>query len=111
VPRISQGGLSLVRRTRFYEKVIKVKADVAAIHLKFVLAPDCSHSRSKAARKLKLMGDAQGGEALLRGEPLILRRGGNPPAPAFPSGNGKGDPIPCCRRLSLFHAHFVFGFF
>ena len=36
-------------------------------------------------------GIAQGGFALLRGEPLFLRRGGNPPAPAFPFGEtGKG---------------------
>src|ERR1700733_6312258 len=29
-----------------------------------------------------------------------FRRGGNPPAPAF-LGNGKGNQIPCCRRLFL----------
>ena len=30
----------------------------------------------------------------------FCRRGGNPPAPAFPLGEtGKGDPHPCCRRL------------
>ena len=48
-------------------------------------------------------GDSQGGEALLWGEPRLMRRGGNPPAPAFPErGNGKGAiPVPCCRRLLL----------
>ena len=38
------------------------------------------------------LGDRARGLALLRGEPPFLRRGGNPPAPAFPfRGNGKGD--------------------
>lgn len=32
------------------------------------------------------MGIAQGGGALLRGEPLLLRRGGEPSRPGFPSG-------------------------
>jgi hypothetical protein len=31
-----------------------------------------------------LWGIAQGGFALLRGEPPFLRRGGNPPRPGFP---------------------------
>jgi len=31
-----------------------------------------------------LLGDRARGLALLRGEPQFLRRGGNPPAPAFP---------------------------
>jgi hypothetical protein len=37
-------------------------------------------------------GDRARGLALLRGEPPFLRRGGNPPAPAFPFGEtGKGS--------------------
>jgi hypothetical protein len=39
----------------------------------------------------------------LWGEALSLRRGGNPPAPAFPWGNGKGSPkhfLFCGRRWS-----------
>src|SRR5258708_38498334 len=32
----------------------------------------------------------------------VLRRGGNLPRPGLPLGeNGKGDEIPCCRRLFL----------
>src|SRR5437879_3318758 len=47
----------------------------------------------------------KGAAALLWGEPRFLRRGGNPPAPAFPLGEtGKGDQIPCCRRLLAHHA-------
>jgi hypothetical protein len=102
--------LSFGRLTRFYEKVIKVKADVAAIHLKFALAPIAPLDK-RSSTKLKLMGDAQGGKALLRGEPLLLRRGGNHPAPAFPWGNGKGDSIPCCRRLLFYLADFASGSF
>jgi hypothetical protein len=50
-----------------------------------------------------LSGDSQGGGALLWGEPRFLRRGGNPPAPAFPGGEtGKGSSIPCCRRQFSF---------
>ena len=38
------------------------------------------------------LGDRARGLALLRGEPPFLRRGGNPPAPAFPFGEtGKGS--------------------
>jgi hypothetical protein len=44
----------------------------------------------RSSGKLKLMGDAQGGKALLLGEPLLLRRGENHPAPAFPGETGKG---------------------
>jgi hypothetical protein len=84
--RSSAAYLQHSRLTRFYEKVIKVKADVVAIHLKFVLAPDCSHSRSKAARKLKPMGDAQGGEALLRGGAADFAAWGEPARPGFPLG-------------------------
>jgi len=48
------------------------------------------------------------GEALLWGEPRLLRRGGNPPAPAFPggeTGKGRSDSLlpqalsaPCSHR-------------
>jgi hypothetical protein len=50
------------------------------------------------------LGDRARGLALLRGEPPVLRRGGNPPAPAFPKGKrerGNQITLPCCRRLGL----------
>ena len=41
----------------------------------------------------------KGASALLWGEPRFVRRGGNPPAAAFPFGEtGKGESLPCCRR-------------
>ena len=58
--------------------------------------------RPRAPRR----GIAQGGfqrsalKSLLRGEARCLRRGGNRPRPGLPLGEtGKGDQIPCCRRL------------
>jgi len=58
--------------------------------------------RPRAPRR----GIAQGGfqrsalKSLLRGEARCLRRGGNSPRPGLPLGEtGKGDQIPCCRRL------------
>src|ERR1700687_300583 len=58
--------------------------------------------RPRAPRR----GIAQGGfqrsalKSLLRGEARCLRRGGNHPRPGLPLGEtGKGDQIPCCRRL------------
>jgi hypothetical protein len=58
--------------------------------------------RSRGRRR----GIAQGGfqrsalKSLLRGEARCLRRGGNRPRPGLPLGEtGKGDQIPCCRRL------------
>ena len=103
---MSQRALSppVIGHCRFYEKVVKVKADVAAILIYFlsVAVPSTWPSISAMPHR----GDAQGGfqrsvlKPLLRGEPRPLpRRGGNPPAPAFPLGEtGKGDQIPCCRR-------------
>ena len=67
---------SVVRLTHFYEKVIKVKADVEAIHLEFCSWPRLLTFDERSSTE-GLKGMAQGGEALLRGEPLFLRRGGN----------------------------------
>ena len=48
--------------------------------------------QQKSFTRAIFLGDRARGLALLRGEPPFLRRGGNPPAPAFPfRGNGKGD--------------------
>lgn len=66
-----------------------------------------------------LAGDAQGGGSPLVGgagrtdacQPLllarsVLRRGGNLTRPGLPLGEtGKGDQIPCCRRLILFRCN------
>jgi hypothetical protein len=64
---------------------------------------DCRRPRSPRR------GIAQGGfqrsalKSLLRGEARCLRRGGNRPRPGLPLGEtGKGDQIPCCRRLTSF---------
>ena len=61
--------------------------------------------RLRATRR----GIAQGGfqrsalKSLLRGEARCLRRGGNRPRPGLPLGEtGKGDQVPCCRRLISF---------
>jgi hypothetical protein len=44
----------------------------------------------------------KGAAALLWGEPRFMRRGGNPPAPAFPGGEtGKGVQIPCAAGCFL----------
>ena len=93
---------------RFYEKVVKVKADVVAI-LNFSLPP--SHAAYRfawATDRCGQTGDGARGVSAERFEtPLggggsqrrLPRRGGNPPAPAFLLGEtGKGDRIPCCRR-------------
>ena len=89
--------------------------DVGNLHLRFdegrgvLAAPSYStgfHEKAWSCQAISLIffaGDSQGGGALLWGEPRFVRRGANPPAPAFPGGEtGKGSLIPCCRRQFSF---------
>ena len=117
-------GYRVVKRSvlgGFYEKVVKVKADVAAI-LKFFLLLRSRRSRPTITTRPRWCpsgGCARGVSAERFETPLAggaaaamcasavcwraacQRRGGNPPAPAFPQRGetGKGEiRLPCCRR-------------
>jgi hypothetical protein len=86
---------------------------VAAILIFFACDHPAQGNQRKIAHRLKPIGGSRkGAPALLRGEPAAsmrvsavgwraacVRRGGNPPGPAFPMGEtGNGVEIPCCRR-------------
>jgi len=111
--------LDVITHYRFYEKVIKVKADVAALVdslrrvIIFVPGPTSGRLDSAEAKPVdrarggsaeRLETPLAGGAAALA-VPAVLAGAeraaawGEPPRPGFPLGEtGKGDQIPCCRR-------------
>ena len=90
---------------RFYEKVVKVKADVAAILIYF-LSVTVLIQRGQHISGATPGGCARGVSAerfetpLAGGATALAAAWGEPSPPRLsPWGNGKGDQIPCCRRL------------
>jgi hypothetical protein len=116
----------------FYEKVVKVKADVAALLNSFrQRSRSLRADQRKAVHRLRpIRGDrARGGSAERLETPLAggaaawavpavlagaerAAAWGEPSPPRLPpGGNGKGGSIPCCRRQfpwrSMSSAHFL----